>query len=122
VLEQQRLHSYLGGWPEYVRVREERRTRRAEKPKAQPAPAPAKEPAKTNGNGGPKLSKNARKRLQTLEREIEQAEAALATLEEELAAPDAWETPDKSAQNTERHTAAKRAVEEAYARWEAASA
>ena len=43
-------------------------------------------------------------------------------LEEELAAPDAWDTPDKSAQNTERHTAAKRAVEEAYARWEAASA
>ena len=126
VLEDQRLHSYLGGWPEYVRIREERRAQAAEKPKAKPAPAPAKEPerAKANGNGatGPKLSKNARKRLQTLEREIEQAEAALAKLEEELAAPDAWDTPDKSAQNTERHTAAKRAVEEAYARWEAASA
>ena len=50
------------------------------------------------------------------------AEAALAKLEEELAAPDAWDTPDRSAKNTERHTAAKRAVEEAYARWEAASA
>ena len=121
-LEDQRLHSYIGGWPEYVRVREERKA--APKPKATPAPAPKAEPAKPkqNGNGDPKLSKNARKRLQTLEREIEQAEAALAKLEEELAAPDAWDTPDRSAKNTERHTAAKRAVEEAYARWEAASA
>ncbi|MFA9269797.1 MAG: ATP-binding cassette domain-containing protein, partial [Baekduiaceae bacterium] len=120
-LEDQRLHSYIGGWPEYVRVREERK---AAPPKAKaPAPAPkAKSQPPSNGNGQPKVSKNEKKRLQTLEREIEQAEAALAKLEEELAAPDAWDTPDKSAENTERHTAAKRAVEEAYARWEAASA
>ncbi len=120
-LEDQRLHSYIGGWPEYVRVREERK---AAPPKAKaPAPAPkAKSEPPSNGNGQPKVSKNAKKRLQALEREIEQAEAALAKLEEELAAPDAWDTPDRSAKNTERHTAAKRAVEEAYARWEAASA
>ncbi len=130
VLEDQRLHSYLGGWPEYVRVREERKAAATAKPAPAPkkakaaAPAPAPAPAAKNGGngGGPKLSKNARKRLQQLEREIEQAEAALAKLEEELAAPDAWDTPDKSAKNTERHTAAKREVEEAYARWEAASA
>ncbi|MGK2938563.1 MAG: ABC-F family ATP-binding cassette domain-containing protein [Solirubrobacteraceae bacterium] len=118
-LEDQRLHSYIGGWPEYVRVREERKAA----PKAKPAPAPkAKAQPPANGNGQPDVSKNEKKRLQTLERATEQAEAALAKLEEQLAAPDAWDTPDKSARNTERHTAAKRAVEEAYARWEAASA
>ncbi len=121
-LEDQRLHSYIGGWPEYVRVREERKAAPKPKPKAKTAAAPKpKAAAPSNGNGAPKVSKNERKRLQALEREIEQAEAKLAKLEEELAAPDAWATPDKSAENTERHTAAKRAVEEAYARWEAAS-
>ncbi|UUY01648.1 ABC-F family ATP-binding cassette domain-containing protein [Svornostia abyssi] len=120
-LEDQRLHSYIGGWPEYVRVREERKAAPPKAKAAAPAPKAKSEPP-SNGNGQPKVSKNAKKRLQALEREIEQAEAALAKLEEELAAPDAWDTPDRSAKNTERHTAAKRAVEEAYARWEAASA
>ncbi|MBJ7519007.1 MAG: ABC-F family ATP-binding cassette domain-containing protein [Solirubrobacteraceae bacterium] len=119
-LEDQRLHSYIGGWPEYVRVREERKAAPKPKAKAKTPAAKPKAPAPSNGNGSPKVSKNERKRLQSLEREIEQAEAKLAKLEEELAAPDAWATPDKSAENTERHTAAKRAVEEAYARWEAA--
>jgi ATP-binding cassette subfamily F protein 3 len=70
----------------------------------------------TNGAG---MSKNARRRIRELEREIEQAEAALATLETELADPAAWATAEATAQSTARHTAAKRAVEEAFARWEA---
>ncbi|MEA2192115.1 MAG: ATP-binding cassette, subfamily er 3 [Solirubrobacteraceae bacterium] len=82
--------------------------------------------ALTNGNGaaahgGGGLSKNARRRVRELEREIEQAEAALAALETELALPEAWATPAATAQSTQRHAAAKRAVEEAFARWEAAS-
>jgi ATP-binding cassette subfamily F protein 3 len=129
------LHSYVGGWPEYVRVREERKAKPAKpaRPAKAPAPAPAvkvkskakaKEPVpaspgKTNGNG---LSKNARRRLRELEREVEQAEAALQDLEAELAAADAWATPEASAKAGERHRDAKRAVEEAYARWEAAGA
>jgi ATP-binding cassette subfamily F protein 3 len=122
------LRSYVGGWPEYVRVREERKAAKA-KPKApkpakpapkKAAPAPAPKPkAKANGNG---LSKNARRRVRELEREVEQAEAVLKELEAELAAPDAWATPEASATASERHRAAKRAVEEAYARWEAAGA
>ncbi len=75
----------------------------------------------SNGNGTPAaapLSKNARRRIRELEREIEQAEAALRTLEAELADPSAWSTPEQTAQSTERHAAAKRAVEEAFARWE----
>jgi ATP-binding cassette subfamily F protein 3 len=114
------LRTYVGGWAEYVRVREERKAKPA-KPaapkKQQPAPAPPK--PKSNGNG---RSKNAGRRLRELEREVEQAESVLQRLEAELAAPDAWATPDASAAATERHREAKRAVEEAYARWEAASA
>ena len=82
----------------------------------------AQPPAKGNGNGATTaLSKNARRRIRELEREIEQAEATLAALELELAQPDAWATAERSAQSGERHAAAKQAVEEAFARWEAAS-
>jgi ATP-binding cassette, subfamily F, member 3 len=116
------LRTYVGGWAEYVRVREERKAKPA-KPaapkKQQPAPAPPKPKLKSNGNG---RSKNAGRRLRELEREVEQAESVLQRLEAELAAPDAWATPEASAAATERHREAKRAVEEAYARWEAASA
>ena len=76
-----------------------------------------------NGNGvaAGQLSKNARRHIRELEREIERAEQQLAALELELAQPGAWSTPDRTAQSTERHASAKRAVEEAFARWEAAS-
>ncbi|HVF76734.1 MAG TPA: ABC-F family ATP-binding cassette domain-containing protein [Solirubrobacteraceae bacterium] len=77
----------------------------------------------SNGHGssaGAQPSKNARRRIRELEREIEQAEEALKQLEAELAAPDAWSTPERTVQSTELHAAAKRAVEEAFARWEVA--
>ena len=65
------------------------------------------------------LSKNARRQVRELEREIEQAEAALKRLEVELADPAAWATAEATAQSAQRHAVAKRAVEEAFARWEA---
>ncbi len=75
-----------------------------------------------NGNGAAgQLSKNARRHIRQLEREIEQAEEALAALEAELARPAAWATPESSKDSAARHAAAKREVEEAFARWEAAS-
>jgi ATP-binding cassette subfamily F protein 3 len=79
--------------------------------------------ANGNGNrtGAGGLSKNARRRIRELEREVEQAEAALAALDVELALPEAWATPEASKASSARHAAAKRAVEEAFARWEAAS-
>jgi ATP-binding cassette subfamily F protein 3 len=49
-------------------------------------------------------------------------EAALRALEDELADPKAWASPTSSERATQKHAAAKKAVEEAYARWEAASA
>ena len=79
--------------------------------------------AMANGNAaasGAPLSKNARRRIRELEREIEQAEEKLKAVEAELADPTAWSTPERTAQSTERHAAAKRAVEEAFARWEVA--
>jgi ATP-binding cassette, subfamily F, member 3 len=157
-IEERRLRSYTGGWPEYVRVREERREAGgdsaviARRPGA--AKASAGEAAKAEAGdghlrsggsskgakrraakgGGAKsgdgakssdggaratLSKNRQREQQKAERAIEEAEAALKTLEDELADPSAWATKYEAAKSEARHTAAKRAVEQAYARLEA---
>ncbi|MGH2840478.1 MAG: ABC-F family ATP-binding cassette domain-containing protein, partial [Solirubrobacteraceae bacterium] len=140
------LRSYVGGWQEYLRIREEERAAAAAAPRkpqakpkprkrAKPAPAPAgcagerlaQETAAlvadANGANGAtaQMSKNARRRIRELEREIELAEQALARIEDELTEPEAWSTPERSADSSDRHAAAKRAVEEAFARWEAAA-
>ena len=46
----------------------------------------------------------------SIEAQIEAAEAALQAVEDELADPAAWATPEASARSTERHAAAKEAV------------
>ena len=136
------LRSYEGGWAEYLRLREEEApppaAAKAAK-KAAKAPQPLR-PATATGKGkggkaarangrpaggaqvatAPGPSKNQRRRAARLETEIEQAEAALAALEEELADPSAWNEPRTSARSTERHEAAKRRVEQLYAELEAA--
>jgi ATP-binding cassette subfamily F protein 3 len=141
-LEDHTLHSYVGGWPEYVRVRAERN--------AKPAPpAPGTPAAARNGEsvGGSKAAKNAERANGTkaskktertggakrtppartpkrsngtarLEAEIEAAEAALATVEDELADPAAWASPTASARSTAKHDEAKRVVAELYERYE----
>jgi ATP-binding cassette subfamily F protein 3 len=119
-LEDCALRSYVGGWPEYVRVRAEREATRGG--------GGSKGGAGGSGAGGSGGSKGraARERrpkrapdTQKLEREIEAAEAALRAVEDELADPAAWATPAATARSTDRHEAAKRAVEELYGRWEA---
>jgi ATP-binding cassette subfamily F protein 3 len=145
-VEQHALHSYVGGWPEYVRVREERRAAGSgglASPVAGPRPvgldgaaadAPAVNGAGANGSAGdgesvdakarkgkakPKgPSKNRLSAQQQAERAVEQAEATLRALEDELAEPAAWATKYESAKSEARHTAAKRAIEDAYARLE----
>ncbi len=109
-LEEERLRSYLGGWPEYLRVREERAAKRegGQDPQARRKRTKPVGPVKATPRGG----------TQRLEDEIEAAEAALRALEEELADPAAWATPKQTARSTARHEAAKRAVEELYERWE----
>jgi ATP-binding cassette, subfamily F, member 3 len=108
------LHSYLGGWPEFVRVREERKElaqapKVVKSAKAQPTP-------KVKAGGPP--SKNQRARAARLEQQIEAAEAELRTLEEELADPSSWVSPSATERNTARHEEAKRRVDELLARWE----
>ncbi|MDQ3093346.1 MAG: ATP-binding cassette domain-containing protein, partial [Actinomycetota bacterium] len=96
------LRSYLGGWEDYVREREERR---------------AVEVAASRGDGaagGAKPSKNRQREAGKLERRIEEAEAALARVEDEIAGPEAWSSPQRSADSTARHEEAKRAVAELY--------
>jgi ATP-binding cassette subfamily F protein 3 len=148
------LHSYIGGWPEYVRVRDERRAAgggagMSSAPSARPAlngsaPAPAGgsgaggEAAAGRGSragagngvaegGGPGKktrakpkgpSKNRLSEQEKAERKIEAAEASLSELEQELADPAAWATRYEAAKSEARHTAARRAVEEAYTRLE----
>ncbi len=115
------LHSYEGGWADYLRMREERRAlEEAARAAGARADKPAKRSAARNGAAAPKpaRSKNAVREAQRLEREIEAAEAALQALEEELADPGAWADPVRSAASSERHEAARRAVEELYARYE----
>ncbi|MEJ7784139.1 MAG: ABC-F family ATP-binding cassette domain-containing protein [Solirubrobacteraceae bacterium] len=139
-VEDYTLRSYVGGWPEYSRIREERKAAGIEPgpppaprgPQAAPKPKPPK-PSTTllkgsdpfmkgsdplmesSPEGVKEPSKNARKKEQDLERAVEKAEAALVALEAELTDPGAWATKYESAKSEARHTAAKRAVEAAYA-------
>jgi ATP-binding cassette subfamily F protein 3 len=123
-VEEGELRSYEGSWAEYVQVRAERRVGerspepvKPAKPKAVRAPRAREE---RNAKAGP--SKNAKRLHAALEREVVAAEAALTRVEDELADPSAWSDPERSASSSERHAGAKRQVEEAYARLEAAGA
>ncbi len=149
-VEDRALRSYEGGWPEYVRVREERRADSAGGTLSPGAGGLTPRPAATaNGiaNGtasgsaqdaairksstdaaaSPKQarvkskgpSKNRVTDQQKAERAVEDAEAAMRALEDELADPAAWATQYESAKSEARHTAARRAVEDAYTRLEA---
>ncbi len=119
-LEDQELHSYVGGWPEYLRVRAERAK----------APAPRKAPTAARAADGRTAAGTAKKRnppkpkpngkaQRGLEAEIEAAEAALRAVEDELSDPSAWATPEATARSTARHEEAKRVVAELYDHWEA---
>ncbi|HEX4435848.1 MAG TPA: ABC-F family ATP-binding cassette domain-containing protein [Solirubrobacteraceae bacterium] len=128
-VEEGKLQSYTGGWAEYVRVREEQGSADA-RPSRELAPALAGGPAGGNGTmasaesptvkkakpKGP--SKNRLSAQQKAERAVEQAEATLVALEDELADPAAWATRYEAAKSEARHTAAKRAVDAAYAQLE----
>jgi ATP-binding cassette, subfamily F, member 3 len=120
--EDRRLHSYVGGWPEYLRVVEERSRRPSGKASAGKTLAGKGSGGKgSGGKSGPRAPARpprAPREQAELEREIEAAEAALRAIEDELADPAAWANPQRTARSTKRHDAAKRAVEELYSRWE----
>ncbi|MCL4287505.1 MAG: ATP-binding cassette domain-containing protein, partial [Thermoleophilia bacterium] len=108
VVEAGRLESHLGGWADHRRAREERE---AEARPARPAEPAARRRAP---------SKNARRRVEAIEREIERAEAGLRELEDELADPAAWSSPGRAQRAGERHEAARAAVEGLYDELDAA--
>ena len=141
------LRSYLGGWEDYVREREERRAVEVAASRGDGAAGGAKaaggagKPASGKGAkrtaavkeqgaancaatreaarggaaaSGAKPSKNRQREAGKLERRIEEAEAALARVEDEIAGPEAWSSPQRSADSTARHEEAKRAVAELY--------
>jgi ATP-binding cassette subfamily F protein 3 len=121
-VEEGELRSYEGSWAEYLQVREGRhQAERSTEPVAATEPKAVKVPnarRERNAKAGP--SKNTKRLQAALEREIVAAEAALTRVEDELADPSAWSDPERSAASSERHAGAKRQVEEAYARLEAA--
>jgi ATP-binding cassette subfamily F protein 3 len=115
-IEDQTLHSYVGGWPEYVRVREERAELEREAKRAKPPAAPKpKQPVPVT----PKPTKAQEKQARQLEAEIEAAEAELARLEEDLADPSAWNDPRSAEKSTRKHAEAKARVELLYEQLEA---
>ncbi len=119
-LERGTLSSYLGGWPEYVRVREARAAKGEvrEQTSAHSKRPHREQQAPHRKQSSKRTTRKPRREERPLEDQIEAAEAALRALEDELADPAAWSTPKKSVRSTARHTAAKRAVEELYQRWE----
>ncbi|MFN8162913.1 MAG: ABC-F family ATP-binding cassette domain-containing protein [Solirubrobacterales bacterium] len=115
VCEDGELRSYPSGWAEYQRRRDERTA----------ATDAASQPARSGGarrRGSVKPAQKAARKAARLEERIERAEADLRAVEEELADPAAWSSPGRSERASERHLAAKRAVEELYEQWEQAQA
>jgi len=145
-VEDRALHSYSGGWAEYVRTRDERAALGGHGPapggRAGVGPAVSSSAPATNGamahagadgaaGGAPATAEPKRKpkpkgpsknRLtdqRRAETAVEDAEAAMRAVEDQLADPAAWATRYEAAKSEARHTAARRAVEDAYARLEA---
>jgi ATP-binding cassette subfamily F protein 3 len=144
-IQQGSLQSYVGGWPEYVRVRDEQRAgngahltalsgvsarpgqtvaaREPVKPKAgfeaQGSKPAGSKPKAASGAKAKSPSKNRLREQAKAEREVETAESAMKALEDELADPAAWASKYEAAKSEARHTAARRAIEDAYARLEA---
>jgi ATP-binding cassette subfamily F protein 3 len=106
-----RLESHGSGWAEYQRREDERRRDAAS------AAAEAK-PAGKRRAGSKKPAQQAARKAARLEGKIERAETELREVEEELADPAAWSSPGRYERATERHRAAKQAVEDLYAEWE----
>jgi ATP-binding cassette, subfamily F, member 3 len=115
VCEDGRLQSHPSGWAEYQRRHDEQASATADA--AKPAT-----PARGRKRGGANPAQKAARKAARLEEKIAKAEAELREVEEELADPSAWSSPGRSEQASERHTAAKRSVEELFAQWERAQA
>ncbi len=117
VCEDGELRSHPSGWAAYQRERDERE---AAAEAAAQAVKPA--PASASGRNAGRAAKKAARKAGRLAERIEQAEADLRALEEELSDPEAWSSPGRAERAEARHAAAKQAVAELYEQWEAAEA
>jgi ATP-binding cassette subfamily F protein 3 len=127
-LEDEELHSYVGGWPEYLRVRAQRAKEPSAPAAATAAPGPTPRRAERVSSETVTVSRPGRKRTppksraprgqRSLEADIEAAETALRAVEDELSGPAAWATPEATARSTARHEEAKQAVAALYEQWE----
>ncbi len=115
VCEGGELRSYPTDWATYQRDREEREATAA-------AAAQAAKPVSRQKGRPRNESKRAARRAGRLAERIEQAEAELREVEEELSDPGAWSSPGRAERANERHAAARRAVAELYEQWEEAEA
>jgi ATP-binding cassette subfamily F protein 3 len=115
VCENGELRSHPVGWATYQRERDER-----ESSTSAAAPRAAKEKGERYSSAKP--SQKAARRAGRLAEQIERAEAKLREVEEALADPGVWSTPQKAERAERRHEEAKRAVRELFERWEAAEA
>jgi len=117
VCEDGELRSHDSGWAVYQRERDERE---AATEAATQAARP--EPVSAGGRNAGRAAKKATRKANRLAEQIEQAEAGLRELEEELADPEAWSSPGRAERAEARHAAAKRAVAELVEQWEEAEA
>ncbi len=106
------LRSHHGGWAEYRSAVEAERAAADESKRAKKMPRQSRDK-------GP--SKNRRAELARLEREVESAEAKFKKLEDELADPSHWSSPERSAKASKRHERARAELDDLIARWEAAA-
>jgi ATP-binding cassette subfamily F protein 3 len=112
------LSNHLKGWADYQREQDEERERAASSAAVQKAPRSSN--AARGGSPGKERAR-AERSVASLEKKIEKAEAALASLEDELSDPGQWSTPEKSARATRRHDRARQKVADLYEMWEEAA-
>jgi ATP-binding cassette, subfamily F, member 3 len=116
VCEGGKLSSYQSGWATYQRERDEREAATA-------TAAQASKPVRADsGRNAGRSAKRAARKASRLAERIEQAEADLRKIEEELSDPEAWSSPGRAERAEERHSAAKRVIAGLYAEWEEAEA
>ena len=107
-IEDRKLESHMGGWADYLRVREERKAQAKPPPKAtrrrrrsrSPSPPASRRTASAGSACSSARSRRRRSRC--------------ARWRTSSADPSAWASPTSTARSTKRHEEAKRKIEELY--------
>ena len=123
VCEGGELTSFTTGWAEYQRDKDEREAAASTRVAQAKAGGKSKPGVKAKRGGSPgKDEAKAMRKVGSLEKRVEKAEKAMAKLEDDLADPAKWSTPEKAAESTRKHDKAKNDLAELYRKWEEAEA